>query len=185
MRKTTILTSICLMGTAVLLGSINTSNVSADTQENTEIGIIYRVYNPNTGEHVYTNSIFEESRLFDIGWKDEGEAFYIPEFEVGKDNSNQGPLVFRLYNPNAGDHFYTSNQYEISELVKKGWKRDQIIFPTAKVGIPVYRLYNPNAIVGAHFYTTSSFERDNLVNHGWRYEGVAFNSVNSMGGTTK
>ncbi|AGV72852.1 hypothetical protein [Lactococcus cremoris] len=179
MKKTTILTSICLMGAAVLLGSIIPTNVSADSSsnENISVGIINRVYNPNTGEHVYTNSIFEESRLTDLGWSDEGNAFFVPEFEVGKDNSNQGPLVSRLYNPNAGDHFYTSNQYEISELVKKGWKRDQIIFPTAKVGVPVYRLYNPNATVGAHFYTTSSFERDNLVNHGWKYEGVAFNSL--------
>ncbi|MCW2282206.1 hypothetical protein [Lactococcus lactis] len=140
--------------------------------------IINRVYNPNTGEHVYTNSAFEETRLVDIGWKYEGNAFFVPNNMYGIQNpKNVGPLVSRLYNPNAGDHFYTSNEYEISELLKKGWTRDQINFTTAKVGLPVYRLYNPNAKVGSHLYTLSSYERDNLINHGWRYEGVAFYSL--------
>lgn len=144
----------------------------------TPMVIINRVYNPNTGEHVYTNSAFEETRLVDIGWKYEGNAFFVPNNMYGIQNpKNVGPLVSRLYNPNAGDHFYTSNEYEISELLKKGWTRDQINFTTAKVGLPVYRLYNPNAKVGSHLYTLSSYERDNLINHGWRYEGVAFYSL--------
>ncbi|WP_311928455.1 hypothetical protein [Lactococcus lactis] len=141
--------------------------------------IINRVYNPNTGEHVYTNSAFEESRLIDLGWKSEGNAFFVPDNMYAIQNPTKvGPTVSRLYNPNAGDHFYTHNGYEINELLKIGWSRDQINFATAKEGAPVYRLYNPNAKVGSHFYTLSSYERDNLINHGWKYEGVAFNSIN-------
>lgn len=132
MKKTTISTSICVMGAAVLLGSSIPINVSADSSsnENVSVGIIDRVYNPNTGEHVYTNSIFEESRLVDLGWSSEGNTFFVPEFEVDKDNSNQGPSVTRLYNPNAtvGAHFYTTSSFERDNLVNHGWKYEGVAF---------------------------------------------------------
>ena len=37
---------------------------------------IYRVYNPNSGEHLYTKSATERDTLVKAGWKDEGVAFY-------------------------------------------------------------------------------------------------------------
>ncbi|MEY8515221.1 hypothetical protein [Lactococcus taiwanensis] len=150
---------------------------SADTIPMQEVN---RVYNPNTGEHLFTPSIFEESYLVDKGWKGEGNAFFIPNppIEVLLNNrpSYIGPSIQRLYNPNVGEHFYTASSYEASVLVSKGWKRDLITILTAteKVGVPVYRLYNPNAIVGSHHFTENTYERDSLVQHGWRYEGVAF-----------
>ena len=42
------------------------------------------------------------------------------------------------------------------------------------MGMPLYRLYNPNAIAGAHHYTVSSSERDNLKTVGWSDEGIAW-----------
>lgn len=162
-----------------ILAVISSSVFASITYADTPMVIIDRVYNPNTGEHVYTNSAFEETRLVDLGWRGEGNAFFVPDNVYAMQNPKLvGPSVSRLYNPNAGDHFYTSNEYEIGELLKKGWIRDQINFSTAKVGLPVYRLYNPNAKVGSHFYTLSSYERDNLINHGWKYEGIAFRSIN-------
>ena len=40
--------------------------------------------------------------------------------------------------------------------------------------MPLYRLYNPNAVVGAHHYTTDRAERDTLVELGWTYEGIGW-----------
>lgn len=156
----------------VIIGYGFTNKVSADTTSK-EI-IINRVYNPNTGEHLFTPSVFEESYLIDIGWRGEGNAFFVPDPTGTDGNINNGPSIQRLYNPNAGEHFYTASAYEASYLVSKGWRRDLVTIPTAKKGIPTYRLYNPNAKVGSHHYTTSAYERDSLVKVGWKYEGVGF-----------
>lgn len=158
--------------TAVILGYNYMSKVSADSVQN-EI-IINRVYNPNTGEHLFTPSNFEESYLIDIGWKGEGNAFFVPDPTTADGYINNGPSIQRLYNPNSGEHFYTASAYEASYLVSQGWRRDLVTIPTAKKGISTYRLYNPNATVGSHHYTTSTYERDSLIKLGWKYEGIAF-----------
>lgn len=83
--------------------------------------------------------------------------------------------IYRLYNPNTGDHFYTGNSVERDSLVKVGWRYEQISFYSdPSNGQAVYRLYNPNAKVGSHFYTTSLAEKNSLVKSGWKYEGVAW-----------
>lgn len=35
---------------------------------------MYRLYNPNSGEHFYTASDEERWHLIDVGWNDEGTA---------------------------------------------------------------------------------------------------------------
>ncbi|UQF11564.1 hypothetical protein M2919_08860 [Vagococcus lutrae] len=35
---------------------------------------VYRVFNPNTGEHFYTKNAAEKSHLARVGWNDEGVA---------------------------------------------------------------------------------------------------------------
>ncbi len=81
----------------------------------------------------------------------------------------------RLYNPNSGEHFYTSSDYERSSLVRLGWRDENIGWTSPKTSnSPVYRLYNPNA--GDHHYTKNASEKDMLVSRGWRYEGIAFYS---------
>lgn len=65
-------------------------------------------------------------------------------------------------------------------LVSVGWSNDgeNFTFPVAKsnTGVPVYRLYNPNAKVGSHHFTMSSYERNYLIKAGWKNEGIAFNA---------
>lgn len=34
----------------------------------------------------------------------------------------KGYIMYRLYNPNNGEHFYTKNTQEKQQLVKIGWK---------------------------------------------------------------
>ena len=156
-------------------GGINAHQVSADTEPLHER--LYRVYNPNSGEHLLTPAGWEILTLEKAGWKSEGVAFYIPLTEPPYSGY---PVVQRLYNPNAGDHHYTTSDFEAASLVSIGWNNDGTAFrfPVAKAntGVPVYRLYNPNAKVGSHHFTMSSFERDSLIKAGWKNEGIAFNA---------
>ena len=162
-------------------GVINAHQVSADTeQQPSEEKFdtrIFRIYNPNTGEHLLTPSGWEIVILEKEGWKAEGVAFYAPQ---AKPPYSGYPIVQCLYNPNAGDHHYTTSNFEVMSLVSVGWSNDgeNFTFPVAKsnTGVPVYRLYNPNAKVGSHHFTMSSYERNYLIKAGWKNEGIAFNA---------
>ena len=129
---------------------------------------MYRLYNPNSGEHFYTANETERDTLSGLGWKYEGVAWNAPD-------SSDTP-VYRLYNPNAGDHHYTTSEKEKDNLVSLGWKDEGIgWYSTGSDGQALLRLYNPNATgAGAHHYTTSETEKDNLVSLGWKYEGIAW-----------
>ena len=83
--------------------------------------------------------------------------------------------VYRLYNPNAGDHHYTPSEQEKENLVAAGWQYEGIgWYSDDAKGIGLHRLYNPNADAGAHHYTTSDVEKDDLVAAGWQYEGIGW-----------
>ena len=60
----------------IMGGVINAHQVSADTDPLHER--LYRVYNPNSGEHLLTPAGWEVLTLEKAGWKSEGVAFYIP-----------------------------------------------------------------------------------------------------------
>lgn len=131
---------------------------------------IYRIYNPNSGEHFFTGNIDEKNHLVRNGWRYEGIAWYAP---FG------GAPVFRLYNPNTGDHHYTRSADERDMDAQAGWRYEGVSWNTADSGTAMYRLYNPNARgAGIHHYTASETERDWLAGLGWRYEGIGFYGVN-------
>ena len=128
---------------------------------------MYRLYNPNSGEHFYTSNETEKNNLVKLGWKYEGVAWSAPE-------TSDIP-VYRLYNPNAGDHHYTVSATERDFLVKVGWKYEGIgWYSESKDGNTIYRLYNPNAKTGTHHYTVNKEEKDFLVKLGWRDEGIGW-----------
>lgn len=132
---------------------------------------MYRLYNPNSGEHFYTSNQGEKNHLVSVGWNYEG---------VGWDAPLTGKPIYRLYNKNAGDHHYTGSEEERDGLVAKGWTYEGIAWYTASsaTGKPQYRLYNPNCTgAGAHHYTGSTKERDDLVVLGWKYEGIAWYGI--------
>lgn len=131
---------------------------------------VYRLYNPNSGEHFYTPDLSEARHLRRVGWREEQIGWFAPNFHTGAP-------VYRLYNPNAGDHHYTMNSYEAAHLVSVGWRDEGVAFVSAFSNhprVPIYRLYNPNAKAGAHHYTPNLNERDHLVRVGWRSEGIGF-----------
>lgn len=148
------LTTLGVVGNTTAKASATTSNP------------MYRVYNPNSGEHFYTKSAYEKSVLVNSGWRYEGKAWDAP---------TTGANVYRVYNPNSGEHFYTKSAYEKSVLVNSGWRYEGVEWHTANSGVPLYRVYNPNS--GEHFYTKDSYEKSVLVKAGWRYEGIAWYGV--------
>ena len=130
---------------------------------------MYRLYNPNSGEHFYTASEDERDHLSVIGWRYEGTGWIAPI---------EGAPVYRLYNPNAGDHHYTMDLTERDYLVSVGWNDEGVGWCSAgNDGTPLWRQYNPNAVAGAHNYTTSEEERDSLVSVGWQHEGIGWYGV--------
>lgn len=125
---------------------------------------MYRVYNPNSGEHFYTQNVAEKNNLVSKGWRYEG---------IGWNGPTSGNPVYRLYNPNAGDHHYTLNANEKNNLVSKGWRYEGVSWYSGGSNA-LHRLYNPNAKAGSHHYTLNTNEKNNLVSKGWRYEGLAW-----------
>ena len=135
-----------------------------------DVVAMYRLYNPNSGEHFYTGSTEEKNTLVSAGWHYEGVAWNAP--------TKSGAPVYRLYNPNNGDHHYTMSAEERDMLVSVGWKYEGVAWNSASSSnIPMYRLYNPNADCGSHHYTGSKEERDYLVSLGWKYEGIGWYGI--------
>lgn len=152
------------------LGLILSFSALVFTEEAEAAKNMYRLYNPNSGEHFYTATAEERDNLKKHGWKYEGIGWTAPE---------SGADVYRLYNPNAGDHHYTTNVAEKNNLVKVGWKYEGIGWKSDTYkGIGLHRLYNPNAKAGSHHYTTATSERDHLKKVGWRYENIGWYGMN-------
>lgn len=133
-------------------------------------GDMYRIYNPNSGEHFYTSNKAEKDHLVSLGWKYEGVGWKAPTV------SNYP--VYRLYNANGGEHHYTMNVAEKNNLVKLGWKYEGIGWfsadPNDSNSVPLLREYNPNAFSNNHNYTTNANEHNWLVGLGWKDEGKAW-----------
>lgn len=150
-------------------GSYDVTYVNGTFTLNEKVLEVYRLYNPNSGEHFYTLSTVERDYLDRIGWNYEGIGWYSPIVSSHP--------VYRLYNPNVGDHLYTLNAGERDYLVNVGWNYEGIgWYASDRTDHPVYRQYNPNAVTGTHNYTTSKLENDYLDAIGWNAEGIAWYS---------
>lgn len=131
---------------------------------------MYRLYNPNSGEHFYTASAAERDHLKAVGWNDEGLGWYAP-------NASHTP-VYRLYNAKGGEHHYTTKIGERNNLIKQGWNYESIgWYSDDNHGTPLYRVYNLNAFANNHHYTTNAAEKTMLVKLGWRDEGIGWYGV--------
>ncbi|MDH6364563.1 hypothetical protein M2139_001550 [Enterococcus sp. PF1-24] len=152
--------SLFYVGAALTLGGGLFLSQQADA------ATAYRLYNPNSSEHFYTEKDAERNQLFDLGWHYEDLAWTTPE---------KGAAVYRLYNPNSGDHHYTTDKGEADGLVKHGWLQEETAWYSAESkAVPIYRAYNPNAKTGSHHYTASQAEIKELVALGWKEEGIGW-----------
>lgn len=127
----------------------------------------YRLYNPNSGEHFYTQDMAERESLAALGWKKEEAGWFSPL---------EGTPVYRLYNPNSGEHHYTMDPDERQALARIGWKDEGKAFASDdQKRVPVYRLFNPAASnAGSHHYTTNQNEARALIDAGWKDEGTGW-----------
>lgn len=138
-------------------------------------GPVYRLYNPNSGEHVYTMGLTEKNNLVHLGWGYEG-ILGTSYYTMNGQNYDKIP-VYRLYSKNSGEHLYTTSNYEVNQLKNYDWVNEGIVFYDAShygsnQAIGIDRLYNPNS--GQHFYTNNSLETAFLIKLGWKYEQTAF-----------
>ncbi|GAB2026993.1 DUF6287 domain-containing protein [Lactovum odontotermitis] len=78
--------------------------------------------------------------------------------------------IYRLYNKNTGEHFYTPSSNELISLQTAGWTSEGIGWYAPSAGDPVYRIYNPNAKGGDHYYTMNKAEADYNVSLGWKWD---------------
>lgn len=140
-----------------LIGDLNSLSNSSSS------AALYRLYNPWTGEHLFSVDYGEVEKLCPLGWTFEGI--------VASVDLASGKPVYRLYNPWTGDHHYTTDLAEVTRNEKIGWKNEGIAFYSkGKVG--VVSLYNPFAKSFYHHYTTDPAEVERMVKDGWKEEGV-------------
>jgi hypothetical protein len=132
-------------------------------------GAMFRMFNPYTGEHLYTNGRNERNTLVTRGWVYEGIGWIAP--------THSSTPVYRLYHPLTHDHHYTTGKYEYDTLIRRfGWKGEGVgWYSEDNGGIPLYRQFNPRVRIGTHNYTTSKHENDVLVSkYGWVSEGIGW-----------
>lgn len=123
---------------------------------------VFRLYDRNSGHHLFTADPMERDTLAVNGWRSEGTGWMSPL---------SGDPVYRLYNRKTGQHLYTMDHQEHDNLFRIGWNCENAVFYSGS-GTPVLRLYDPNG--GHHMYTISESEADNLKKAGWNNEGIAF-----------
>jgi Rib/alpha/Esp surface antigen-like repeat protein len=170
MRQFGSMAAVVAIAAGLGFGAVGVGPTAAVAKDSAETEPMYRLYNPNSGEHFYTASGGERDHLVRVGWRSEGTGWTAP--------AKSATPVYRLYNPNAGDHHYTMSRGEHDALVKVGWRDEGIGWYSSDSGVvPLYRQYNPNAKAGAHNYTTSKAESDYLVRVGWNYEGIGWYGV--------
>lgn len=133
---------------------------------------MYRMYNSESGEHLYTADYHERDVLMMHGWDYEGIGWKAPAVS--------STPVYRVFNPKDGMHLYTKDSNERSELLKQGWNDEGIAFYSDDgKSIPMYREFNPagNA-ASSHNFTADAHENDVLTKeHSWRYEGIAWYGI--------
>lgn len=174
------------------ISDIDTNDDTDTDSQDVLIEPMYRLYNPNSGEHFYTANATEKNNLASIGWRYEGIGWYAPIGQPGVKTP-----VYRLYNKKGGEHHYTVSIYERRNLIRLGWRDEGVGWysyedydqgnnpnkPTnnkriPKTGaVPLYRQYNPNAYANNHNYTTSLRENNYLTGIGWRAEGIGWYGV--------
>lgn len=161
------------VATVMAMGAFVVSPVKTEVYADDEVVAMYRLYNPNTGEHFYTGATDERDNVLAAGWSYEGIGWYAP---------SEGKPVYRLYNSYGSEHHYTLDKVEKDMLVRVGWSYEGIGWYSAdrtnEAAVPIHREYNPNEFSNNHNYTANLDEHNFLITVGWRDEGIAWYGVN-------
>lgn len=124
---------------------------------------MHRLFNPNIDMHVFTTSEGEFMALKRIGLRD--ETTNTEGFDVADSAEDGASPLHRLYNPNTGEHYYTTSDGERDFLVIAGWnyeKDEGFVFAQPAPGTTeLFLLYNNNS--GTHLFTASVAEKDAIL----------------------
>ncbi len=152
-------------GSSVSIGGFGAFGEDNDSDANApaSMSAMYRLYNPWTGEHLFTTDAHEVQTLVALGWQDEGI--------IGQVSMKEGKAVYRLYNPNTGEHHFTTDLAEVERCVANGWVKEGIAF-YSQGDQAVFSMYNPYAKSFYHHYTSDENEIAQMVKDGWKKEGV-------------
>lgn len=102
-------------------------------------------------------------------------------FAGGSGSAPGVPMLYRLYNLDTSEHFYTDSYNELATLSDNGWTYEGNAWASPGASdTPVYRLYNPNT--GDHHYTTDENEKNGLTAVGWTYEGIGWRAMDDTSG---
>lgn len=130
---------------------------------------ITRLYNPLTGEHLYSSDQYEVRVLMGKGWQNEGSP--------GKGGGDVP--VFRLYNKVTGEHLYSADVNECKTLTKqRNWRYDSqtpVFYAFSSGRYPMYRLTNGRvAAIASHHYSSDASECRVLTTmKGWIFDNGA------------
>ena len=102
-------------------------------------------------------------------------------------HKNQSVPLHRLFNPETGDHFYTTYEWERDTAQREhGYRNEGVacyVFESqGEKRTPLYRLYNQQT--NDHLYTTSASERNTAKGmHGYLDEGITCYVFSDAGST--
>ncbi len=168
-------------GTAVVRDDVKNgeSTVSIATIDQ---GTIFRMYDGERGEHLFTTNDKEAMTLANAGWIHEegGDMLSVDA------RDDAATAVYRLYLPYNGTHFLTSDAYEAKILVNSGFLYEGISHyvydKNSKQGVAQHRLYNGSV---GHHWTSDMAECNALIGFGWVDEGVCWNVEQYDGARSK
>ena len=140
---------------------------------------IYRLYQPSSGNHLFTSNTQEIDILTGLPT----DSYFINEgiaYEVGAE-ANQN--LYRFYNHIAGRHFYTASDFERDHLIfnsSEPYIYEGIAYQVysndhrAAPSTAVFRYFDPTT--NYHFYTASLEEQTILetTHPYWINEGIAW-----------
>ena len=148
--------------TGATLLRIQATGTIADPPSPTTVRM-YRAYNPNADYHFFTTAYPEFANAVAAGYRDETTGrtgFCVPNTQV-----TGSVVIFRMYNPNTGRHYYSVGAGEREQLKSIGWvyeKDEGSIYTTQIFGsTEIFKLYNKNS--GVHLYTESAATKDAIL----------------------
>ena len=94
---------------------------------------VYRLYNPNSSDHLYTTDLVEYTNLMAAGWRGEDVKFMSAAFPKSDNKAlvetpeTYAEGIYRQFNPNVtvGTHNY-GGLAENNQVLAAGWKADNV-----------------------------------------------------------
>ena len=177
--------------TALLAYAVGIPAISITSEEHewneVKLGDNWYILDVTWNDTGNTNDFFCKSETYMYNYSELSLKMHTPEKavwdsvgrpECTKDFNPDTDLmsdIYRLYNPNTGEQFYTIYDGERTSLVQAGWSDEGIGWKSPATGFsntPVYRVYSRST--GDHHYTMDEEEKNHLIAVGWTNEGIGW-----------